>query len=337
MKVQELLVWLLLCVQGVTALSYADALKKVGKDGLIHVTDKNYKQLIKNEDFSLIIYLTAEDPRVGCTLCTQFGPQYKAIGYSYALNLKDSESGMFNPIDSKDDMSKVIFAISDYMSAQEYFGRLGLTAVPRLFFYEPGRGPQLTGFTNEFSFLGVENTDGVTRWIAQNIPGLDVKYLSMETPTSNSMVFTGLVFFLILLVGLYKFRGALLKVVQNKRVWEFFSLSLIILFISGHMYNQIRNTDVYKVGPNGNTIYFAQGHNLQYGAETQIMSVIYGALSVSLYVLICVVPKLKTPRTILMTAAGASLMVFVGYSYIVEVYHLKSPTYPFHLWKLGSK
>lgn len=331
MNLFSIISYLLLSLHTVFAISYEEALSEVGKDGLLHITDKNYKKLMKNNDYGLVVLLTADDPRVGCTLCVQFTPSYKAMAQSYYNNLFDDESLMINPIDSKDDKSKIIFGISDYLSAKEFFGLLQLTAVPRLFYYAPGKGPQLSQFTNEFSFLAVENTDGFIRWISGNVPGLDIKFLKNVQPPSKSILLTLIIILLSSIIVLYKFQSQIFSIVQSKKVWEFLSIGSIILLISGYMYNQIRNAEMYKVDKDGVIHYFAQGHNVQFGTETQIMSIIYTTLFAGLFIIIQVLPQLKNPRNKLILSITASTIMFIAYSYIIAVYKLKSPSYPFQL------
>lgn len=331
-----LLSHLLFLVTSILAITYDEALKLASKDGLLHITEKNYKQVIKNENFALIVFLTSEDSRVGCTLCTEFGPKYKAIAKQYMQNLKDELSGMYNPIDSAEDKERVIFAISDYLEARSYFERMQVTAVPKLLYYEPGNGPQLSEFNNEFSFLSVENTDSYTRWITGLVPGLELKYLDAQPPAPKSAFIISILGFLTVLFGLFKYRKIAINFLQNKNVWQFASLTLIILFISGYMYNQIRNPDFYKIDNQGKVHYVAVGHNLQYGSETQALTVIYGLISAVLILLIRMVPTINKPTIKLLTSVACCIGSILLYSYIIEIYRIKSGSYPFHLWHVLS-
>jgi oligosaccharyltransferase complex subunit gamma len=320
----------------VNALSYEAALKIASKDGLLHVTDKNYRDLMKNEDYGFILFLTAEDSRVGCTLCHQFGPQYKAIANQYVRNLQDLDDLNDHPKNSKSDKSRVIFGYSDFLDARKFFEELQLTAVPRLFYYEPGKAPQLSVFSNEFSFLAVENTDGFSRWVQQNVPGLSLKLLDVVVPQSNSMLFTVIVIGFLISIVLYSYKDTILHFIQSKALWEFLCLALTILFLSGHMYNQIRDPSTTKTDKDGNTIYFAAGHTQQYAAETQIVSIVYGILSVALIALIQFIPKMKSSFMRVLVTVGISFVVFILYSFLLEAYRLKSTGYPFHLWNAFS-
>lgn len=323
-------VLLVLCqLYAVIAINYDQALKKLSRNGVLHLTDKNYKQYIKNENFSLVVFYTAEDPRVQCTLCHDFGPKFKGMATQYYNSVL---KGGDDKTDAKNDNERVIFAFSDFSDSRDYFQRLGLTAVPRLFFYEPGKGPSLTSFSNEFSFVTVENTDGFTRWVTQNVPGLQLKDLHFEPPIAKSSILTFVFVLTAILFTGFKFQTQILSFVQTRKIWEFSTFCLIILFISGHMYNQIRGPDMYKTDKQtGQIQYFAQGHNSQYGAETQIIAIIYGVLSITLGALIKFIPNLKDPKTRLLSSIVACLASLFMYTYLVTGYTIKSPSYPFHL------
>lgn len=333
MNLKSICAVVLLTVQLACPLTYENALKSLDKDGLLHITDKNYKKMIKNENFGLVVFLTAEDARVGCTLCYQFGPQYKTTAYQYIEHLKNDDGKVYNPIDDPNDKTRIIFAFSDFLDSREYFQTLGLTAVPRMFYYEPGKGPQMGQFSSEFSFLTAENTDGFQRWISGVVPGLEVRALQFEPPASKSMLFTLAVFVVVIITTVYNFKNHILKVVQNRRVWEFLSFCFVILFISGHMYNQIRDPETYKKDKDGNIVYFATGHNLQYAAETQIVSLVYGSVTICLGLLVSFFPSIKDTKKRLLGIACASVVLFFLYSYLVEIYSLKSPSYPLRLLK----
>lgn len=320
-----------LLVQWTLAISYDKAVELAKKDGLLHINDKNYRQLFKNDNYGFIIFLTAEDNRVGCTLCHQFGPQYKAIANQYMQNLQDPNNDLTHVKDSKNDKERVIFGYADFMSSRKLFEELKLTAVPRLFYYEPGKAPQMSEFTTEFSFLSVENTDGYTRWIQQNVNGLNAKSLDVIIPPSKSMVYTTIIVGLVLITVIYQFKNPILSFIQSKTLWEFACLALIILCISGNMYNQIRNPQSYRTDKEGHITYFATGHNQQYGAETQILSIIYAAISAGLLALLQIFPNMKSSSFRIIGIGITSVTIFVLYSYMVEFYSLKAASYPFHL------
>lgn len=65
-----------------------------------------------------------------------------------------------------------------------------------------------------------------------------------------------------------------LPVIQSRTVWAAISLIAILLFTSGHMFNQIRNVPYVAGDGKGGISYFANGFQNQYGLETQIVAAI---------------------------------------------------------------
>lgn len=63
-----------------------------------------------------------------------------------------------------------------------------------------------------------------------------------------------------------------LPVIQNRTVWAGITLISILLFTSGHMFNQIRNVPYVAGDGRGGISYFASGFQNQYGLETQIVA-----------------------------------------------------------------
>lgn len=75
-----------------------------------------------------------------------------------------------------------------------------------------------------------------------------------------------------ILGALAKASPYMLPIIQNRNVWATISLIGILLFTSGHMFNQIRKVP-YVVGDGrGGVSYFAGGFQSQYGLETQIIA-----------------------------------------------------------------
>lgn len=63
-----------------------------------------------------------------------------------------------------------------------------------------------------------------------------------------------------------------LPVLQSRNAWAAISLLGILLFTSGHMFNQIRKAPYVAADGRGGVAYFAPGFQNQYGLETQIIA-----------------------------------------------------------------
>lgn len=63
-----------------------------------------------------------------------------------------------------------------------------------------------------------------------------------------------------------------LPIIQNRNMWAAISLISILLFISGHMFNQIRKVPYVAGDGKGGVTYIAGGFQTQFGMETQIIA-----------------------------------------------------------------
>ena len=63
-----------------------------------------------------------------------------------------------------------------------------------------------------------------------------------------------------------------IPVIQNRNLWAALSLIAILLFTSGHMFNQIRKVPYVTGNGKGGVTYFAGGFQNQLGMETQVIA-----------------------------------------------------------------
>ncbi len=71
----------------------------------------------------------------------------------------------------------------------------------------------------------------------------------------------------------------ILPIIQNRNIWAAISLIGILLFTSGHMFNQIRKVPYVTGDGKGGITYFAGGFQNQFGLETQIVAAICMCIS----------------------------------------------------------
>ena len=61
-------------------------------------------------------------------------------------------------------------------------------------------------------------------------------------------------------------------VVQSKSLWSGLGLTAILIFTSGHMFNQVRNVPYVAGNGRGGVQYFAPSFQSQFGLESQIIA-----------------------------------------------------------------
>ncbi|GMG21578.1 unnamed protein product [Ambrosiozyma monospora] len=324
MKLLNLVFFLQLLLQSVSAIKYNDLVKKAGSK-VVKIDDSNFRKYMKNEDFHLILLLTATSPAIGCSLCVKFQPMYELFANSFMENLQSK--GL------RDTDEKLIIATSDFSDGQKFYMSLGLNNVPRIFHYAPRAAIKDSKVpTGEYPFtdalsLTAWTLDAVKTNPALFVPIEKVDYKSASI-TGIALAFAGVVFF--------KKRDKLSTLLVNKRGWQGFSIVFCVLFTAGYMFNVIRGTQYFKTEKNGETRYFQPGHQQQYGAETQIISVLYGALTIIMIALLEKLPAWKNEKAKLAAVLIANVVVYLLYSYLVVCFQKKQLGYPYWLLRLAN-
>jgi oligosaccharyltransferase complex subunit gamma len=140
-----------------------------------------------------------------------------------------------------------------------------------------------------------------------------------------------------------------LPVIQSRTVWAAITLISILLFTSGHMFNQIRNVPYVAGDGKGGVSYFASGFQNQYGLETQIVAAICklftcqiplpcalltaadGILALSGISLAIKVPRMTDPKAQGIAIIAWGSILFLVYSFLLSVFRGKNAGYPFSL------
>lgn len=117
-----------------------------------------------------------------------------------------------------------------------------------------------------------QSADGIHAWISRNLPEgphppivRPINYLKIVSVTTAVL---GLITF-VTVAAPY-----ILPVIQNRNLWAAFSLIMVLLFTSGHMFNHIRKVPYVAGDGKGGISYFAGGFQNQFGMETQIVAAI---------------------------------------------------------------
>ncbi|ODV64301.1 OST3/OST6 family protein ASCRUDRAFT_30105 [Ascoidea rubescens DSM 1968] len=315
-------------------------LKKNGNPSILKLSSRNYKNIIcEDRDYHLFVYLTATNPQINCVTCFQFQPIYEILASSYSKenninSIKDSQNG---------DETPIFFAIADFGVSQnqrEIFQSYKITSVPKLYYYSPTnvtKNDLIADVHDEYVFSFSSSTidkDEVLGDFRNWIYETTNQRIKIYKPINYSNIFLTSVISIIIVFIFKTFYSTILnKVLLNKNVWSSFSILLIILFISGYMFNTIRNVPYLKIDPNGGSAveYFVSGQQQQLGIETQIVSMLYAVLSVSVVVLIKSVPQIYNAKVNYVTTLFFVSLILLLASSLVCIFHKKSPGYPYYL------
>ncbi|KAI2630032.1 OST3/OST6 family protein [Xylaria nigripes] len=286
----------------------------------LQLADASYKKLTTApRDYSAAVLLTALDAKYGCQLCGMFQPEWDILAKSWIKGDKEAES-------------RLIFGTLDFADGRETFLSLGLQTAPVLLFFQPTTGPHAVANVEplRYDFTGgVLTAESIHDWIARQLPDRPhppvyrpVNYARWVVLTVSGLGFLGVV---------SKLWPYLLPIIQNRNVWAGLSLFGILLFTSGHMFNQIRKVPYVAVDGRGGISYFAGGFQNQYGLETQIVAFMYGILSFATISVALKAPRTKDPNVQQIMVIGWGIVLVVMYSFLLSVFRNKNGGYPFKL------
>ncbi|KAI0024330.1 OST3/OST6 family protein [Xylariomycetidae sp. FL0641] len=286
----------------------------------LKLSDSSFRKLQSApRDYSVAVLLTALDARFGCTLCTEFQPEWDILAKSWIKGDKDGES-------------RLLLGTLDFADGRDTFMSLGLQTAPVLLLYEPTTGPHASSQPEplRFDFTGgPQPAEQIHAWLARHLPDRPhppvyrpFNYMKWIVTTVSLLGISGVVF---------KLWPWLLPVIQNRNVWSVATLMGILLFTSGQMFNQIRRVPYVAGDGHGGISYFAPGFQNQFGLETQIVAFIYGVLSFATISLAIKAPRTRDFKIQQLMVIGWGIVLVLMYSFLLSVFRVKNGGYPFKI------
>lgn len=282
--------------------------------------DASYKKLTAApRDYTVGVLLTAMDARFGCQLCREFQPEWDLLGRTWTKGDKPGESRM-------------LFGTLDFSDGRETFMSLGLQTAPVLLLFQPTSGPHAVSnaeplrydFTN-----GPQIAEQVHAWIARHLPERP------HPPIKRPINWMRWIVSLTIISGGSTFAVVawpyIQPIAQNRNLWAFATVIGILVFTSGHMFNQIRKVPYVAGDGRGGISYFAGGFQNQYGLESQIVGAMYGVLALASIALIMKVPRIADPKSQQVAVIVWGGILFVMYSFLLSIFRIKNGGYPFSL------
>ncbi|EOD48058.1 putative oligosaccharyl transferase subunit protein [Neofusicoccum parvum UCRNP2] len=270
-------------------------------------------------DYAVAVLLTALEPRFGCAMCQDFQSEWNLLAKSWTKGDKLAES-------------RLLFGTLDFVDGKTTFQSLMLQTAPVLLLFHPTSGPNARPDVQpkRFDFaMGPQSADSIHAWISRNLPE------GPHPPIVRPINYVKIVSVTTAVLGLITFVTVaapyILPVIQNRNLWAAFSLIMVLLFTSGHMFNHIRKVPYVAGDGKGGISYFAGGFQNQFGMETQIVAAIYGVLSFATISLALKVPRIANPKTQQTAVIVWGGLLFVMYSFLLSVFRIKNGGYPFYL------
>lgn len=308
-------------------------------NGIIPLDDYSFKDILDGpRDFYLVALLTCTEPGVGCTACFEFNPVYEMIANSWFQDHKDGISGL--------DPSKALYFakadLEDASAVPEIFKFYNIERVPRLMFFTPG------GSIHDYNLLNLPQQKanaGAKEFISNLKIAVGINDYQVHEPRDWSTIIITSISTFIIVYLLRKHSKIVTGIISSKYIWAILSCAFIVLMSGGYMYNKMRGTPLAGSDSNGNVVYFWPNEfQNQYGIESQIVSVVYAALSLCFLALVLGVPSLadfykgSASGAMIITVISALLVVviYILFAGLSNLFGIKSPRYPFELIKISS-
>ncbi|KAJ1326691.1 OST3/OST6 family transporter [Microdochium nivale] len=286
----------------------------------VKLVDSTYRKLTAApRDYSAAILLTALDKRFACQLCHDFQPEWEILSSSWTKGDKKAAS-------------RTIFGTLDFSDGRETFMSLGLQTAPILLLFQPTTGPYAVANPEPVRYdfaAGNQNAEALHAWIAKHLEGRP--HPKVSRPINWVKIIVTTVSGLAIVGAVAKLGPYLLPILQSRNLWATISLIGILLFTSGHMFNQIRKVPYVAGNGKGGVSYFAAGFQSQYGLETQIIAFLYGILSFATIYLAVRAPRIKERKLQQIMIIGWGMLMFVIYSFLLSIFRIKNGGYPFKL------
>lgn len=298
----------LFCLPFILAGSLDKISKLANKNGIIKLTDKNFPNIIgNNEDYHVIALLTTDNMKFGCTTCTKFDPEFDTIFQSWINEHPD-----FRPIPNGKDKNgkelednKPIFfvkaTVENPSKIPKLFEQLKVDQIPRLLAFPAGsnnldNNNDIQGHRFKFVPINIPPIDGDERIqdVINNIKHIfHISKFNVFKPTDWSSLTINVAAVLVILSLTYKHSSSIISFIKSRYIWSISLVTFIVFMCSGYMFTKIRNVPLANNDRDGNIIYFAVNEfQNQYGIETQIVSILYGFLIVLMILLIKIIPNL---------------------------------------------
>ncbi|TID30626.1 hypothetical protein CANINC_000781 [Pichia inconspicua] len=314
------------------------------------------------KDYDMIVLLTTRDEKYNCKMCEEFDPVYvKVINAIYRKYPESKERVIFARVEAVENMEYLrelgitsVPQVWGFPNSIDVMGRERYLKVQRLLkeketalsngdmFIEPDwYDLEQAGMEHYIFELNQGESWDATILALSNFIGkttkLDIKSALFDGQkqgfdwTLTIQTFAYGIILIKVLQHLKKKSDSGVKIWQDKKLYCYVCVVLIFFNLSGFNFTVQRHSPFISQ-KEGKILWIAPQSNIQFGSEIIITILIQVIFAGILIFLIDLKNSIGTPvKEILVCIAGISLllMLFLG----VDIYHFKSPGYPFHYLK----
>jgi hypothetical protein len=284
------------------------------KKPVIRLNFDKFKQYVKSapRNYTMVVMLTALGANRECQICKPANEEFQIIAQSWRY------SAQFN--------NNLFFAMVDFDEGSDVFRLLNTASAPQFIIF--GRKGKPKAADNlDLPRVGF-SAEAIAKWIQDRT---DISVKIFRPPNYSGLLLIILLVFMI--GGLLYVKRNNLEFLYNRTTWSIITISCILIFISGQMWNQIRGPPlVHRNAQTGQIGFFAGGHGYQFIAETYIIFALYGSVVVGM-VLMNEAPKYANDNSIKkVMAIGGLAMVTLFFSMILSIFRSKYAGYPYSLF-----
>lgn len=165
----------------------------------------------------------------------------------------------------------------------------------------------------------------ISRYIESHLPGIKITIHKPKDYSLIGMLASGL----IIIAGSFRYVYPFVKpLIESRTIWAGLSLVAILMFTSGHMFNNIRHTPYVAGNREGGVSYIAPGFQQQYGFETQIVAVLYAFLAFGAISLAIKAPRINDSTKQLISVGTWVTIIWCLFSVLMFIFRMKNRGYP---------
>ncbi|KZV81199.1 dolichyl-diphosphooligosaccharide-protein glycotransferase [Exidia glandulosa HHB12029] len=285
--------------------------------GVVKLDSKLFRELTaSNREWSASIQLTALGASFKCAPCKEFDPTFKAAGKAWSKASAAHRKEHF-------------FASIDFENGQDVFRDLGLQSAPVLLTYTPMKGPRAAAIprSEPVTYNFQENGFKVDE-LVEDLSHFTPVPIPYSKPLPYALIFTVAVS----VVSLVLLAPYLLPVLTSRWTWAAVTIYTILIMVGGQMFVRIRNSPYAYPGRNGGVSWIVGGYQNQLGAEVHVVAAVYGLLAFTVVALNSIVTRVASPTKQRTGVLLWSAVLMVGFSGLIALFRVKSPSYPFKLF-----
>jgi len=281
------------------------------RSAVLRFNGDKFRQYVRSapRNYSIVLLLTALSPQRQCAICRQAHDEFDIVASSYRYEHFYSK--------------KIFFAEVDFDEGSDVFSSLGLNSAPVIMHF-PAKGKQKKTDTMDISRLGF-HAEAIGRWVQERT---DVQIRILRPPNYAGPL--AILLLAMLIGGLLYMRRNNLDFLYNRTSWGIAALCVILAFLSGQMWNQIRGPPFMHRNPQtGATGFIHSSSQFQFTVETYIVFLLYAAVSAGFIVMLEAAEGKGDPgRRRIMACAGLATVV-IFFSLLLSVFRSKYSGYPY--------